>query len=114
MPKDWGEKWETCFIPKPHVAIMNKSLLAIIAVIVVGAGTVFAVSPYFTESTVDDGRDYGRQNDGRDYGRQNDGRDYGRQNDGRDYGRQNDGRDYGRQNDGRSCNVLCWNIHRCW
>ena len=54
MPKDWGEKWETCFIPKPHVAIMNKSLLAIIAVIVVGAASVFAISPYFTESTVDE------------------------------------------------------------
>ncbi len=33
---------------------MSKSLLAIIAVIVVGIGTVFAVSPYFTESTVDE------------------------------------------------------------
>jgi len=33
---------------------MSKSLLAIIAVIVVGAGTVFAVSPYFTESTIDE------------------------------------------------------------
>ena len=33
---------------------MNKSLLVIIAVIVVGAASVFAVSPYFTESTVDE------------------------------------------------------------
>jgi len=33
---------------------MSKSLLVIIAVIVVGIGTVFAVSPYFTESTVDE------------------------------------------------------------
>ncbi len=33
---------------------MNKSLLVIIAVIIVGAASVFAVSPYFTESTVDE------------------------------------------------------------
>ena len=33
---------------------MNKSLLVIIAVIVIGAASVFAVSPYFTESTVDE------------------------------------------------------------
>ena len=33
---------------------MNKSLLVIIAVIVVGVASVFAVSPYFTESTVDE------------------------------------------------------------
>ena len=33
---------------------MNKSLLAIIAVIVVGTVSVFAVSPYFTETTVDE------------------------------------------------------------
>ena len=33
---------------------MNKSLLVIIAVIVVVAISVFAVSPYFTETTVDE------------------------------------------------------------
>jgi len=33
---------------------MNKSLLVIIAVILVGAASIFAVSPYFTESTVDE------------------------------------------------------------
>ena len=42
------------FIPKPYDAIMNKSLLAIIAVIVVGAASVYAISPYFTESTIDE------------------------------------------------------------
>ncbi len=54
MPKDWGERWKTRYISKHHDAIMSKSLLAIIAVIVVGVGAVFAVSPYFTESTVDE------------------------------------------------------------
>jgi len=33
---------------------MNKSLLAIIAVIVVGAASVLAISPYFTESTINE------------------------------------------------------------
>ena len=33
---------------------MNKSLLAIIAAIVVGVASVLAISPYFTESTVDE------------------------------------------------------------
>ena len=33
---------------------MGKSLLAIIAVIVVGIGAVYAISPYFTESTIDE------------------------------------------------------------
>ena len=33
---------------------MNRSLLVIIPVIVVGAITVFALSPYFTESTIDE------------------------------------------------------------
>jgi len=54
MPKDWGEKWEMHFIPKPYDVIMNKSLLAIIAVIVIGAVSVYAISPYFTESTIDE------------------------------------------------------------
>ena len=43
-----------CFISKSDDVTMNKSLLIIIAVIVVGAASVFAVSPYFTESTVDE------------------------------------------------------------
>ncbi len=43
-----------CFISKSDDEAMNKSLLVIIAVIVVGAASVFAVSPYFTESTVDE------------------------------------------------------------
>ena len=43
-----------CFISKSDDTTMNKSLLAIIAVIVVGVASVFAVSPYFTESTVDE------------------------------------------------------------
>ena len=43
-----------CFISKSDDVTMNKSLLVIIAVIVVGAASVFAVSPYFTESTVDE------------------------------------------------------------
>jgi len=42
-----------CFISKLDDVTMNKSLLVII-VIVVGAASVFAVSPYFTESTVDE------------------------------------------------------------
>ena len=42
-----------CFISKSDDVTMNKSLLVII-VIVVGAASVFAVSPYFTESTVDE------------------------------------------------------------
>jgi len=33
---------------------MNKSLIAIVVVAIVGIGAVFAVSPYFTESTVDE------------------------------------------------------------
>jgi len=48
------EIWKICFISKSDDADMRKSLLAIIAVIVVGAASVFAVSPYFTESTVDE------------------------------------------------------------
>lgn len=33
---------------------MNKSLLVTIAVIVVGAATIYGISPYFTESTIDE------------------------------------------------------------
>ncbi len=46
--------WKIYFIPKPHDTIMKKSLLAIIAVIIVGAISAFALSPYFTESTIDE------------------------------------------------------------
>ena len=48
------EIWKIRFISKSDDVTMNKSLLVIIAVIVVGAASVFAVSPYFTESTVDE------------------------------------------------------------
>ncbi len=54
IAKNLDEIWKMCFIPKPYDESMNKSLLAIIAIIVIGAGAVFAVSPYFTESTVDE------------------------------------------------------------
>jgi len=47
------EIWKICFISKSDDGDMSKSLLVIIAVIV-GAASVFAVSPYFTESTVDE------------------------------------------------------------
>lgn len=33
---------------------MNKSILVIVATVVIGMGTVFAVYPYFTESTIDE------------------------------------------------------------
>ncbi len=54
MPKDWGLNWEIRYIPKLHHAIMSKSLIAIVVVAVVAIGAVFALSPYFTESTVDE------------------------------------------------------------
>ncbi len=54
MPKDWGLNWEIRYIAKHHHAIMSKSLIAIVAVAVVAIGAVFALSPYFTESTVDE------------------------------------------------------------
>ncbi len=43
-----------CFISKSDDVTMNKSLLVIIAVIVVGAASVLAISPYFTESTINE------------------------------------------------------------
>jgi hypothetical protein len=46
--------WKIYFILKPYDTIMKKSLLAIIAVIIVGAISAFALSPYFTESTIDE------------------------------------------------------------
>ena len=54
MPKDWGLNWEIRYIPKLHHAIMSKSLIAIVVVAVVAIGAIFAISPYFTESTVDE------------------------------------------------------------
>ncbi len=88
MPKDWGEKWKRHFIPKPQDVIMNKSLPAIIAVIVVGTTSVFAISPYFTESAVDEA------NTNRCYHSIKHGE---------------------RSHDGENnSNALCWNIHRCW
>ena len=54
MPKDWGEKWKIRFIPKHHDSIMNKPFLVIILAIVIGAVSTFALSPYFTESTIDE------------------------------------------------------------
>ena len=53
MPKDWGQKWKTCYIPKLHCSIMNKLVIAI-AIIIVGGVSTFALSPYFTESTIDE------------------------------------------------------------
>ena len=52
--KDWGENWKIFFIPIPQKSIMKKSLFAIIAILVVGTITVLALSPYFTESTIDE------------------------------------------------------------
>lgn len=54
MPKDWGLKWKTGYIPKLYGSIMNKLLVIAIAVIVVGRVSTFALSPYFTESTIDE------------------------------------------------------------
>ncbi|AFS83406.1 secreted protein [Candidatus Nitrosopumilus sediminis] len=33
---------------------MNKSMIAIIAIAIVGVTSAFAISPYFTESTIDE------------------------------------------------------------
>ena len=54
MPKDWGLKWKTCYIPKLHGSIMNNLLVIAIAVVIVGGVSTFALSPYFTESTIDE------------------------------------------------------------
>ena len=54
MPKDWGENWKTCYIPKPYRLIMNKALGIVIAVVIVGGISVYALSPYFTETTIDE------------------------------------------------------------
>jgi len=53
LKEDWGEKWKSCFMVKTNFIVMNKYLLALIA-IVVGLGGVYAISPYFTESSIDE------------------------------------------------------------
>ena len=54
MPRDWGLKWKRCFIPKFTVYVMNKAIIVIIAVVIVGGISAYALAPYFTESTVDE------------------------------------------------------------
>ena len=54
MPKDWGQNWKTRYIPKLHDSSMNKLLGIVIITIVVGITALLAVSPYFTESTIDE------------------------------------------------------------
>ncbi|MGH1520817.1 MAG: hypothetical protein ACRBB2_00325, partial [Nitrosopumilus sp.] len=54
MSKDWGENWVIRYIPKFHSAFMNKALLAIIPIVIIGIVAAYAVSPYFTESTIDE------------------------------------------------------------
>ncbi len=54
MPKDWGLNWKTRYIPKLHCSSMNKLLGIAIVITVVGVAALFALSPYFTESTIDE------------------------------------------------------------
>ena len=54
VPKDWGQNWKTPHIPKLHCSSMNKLLGIAIATMVVGIAALFALSPYFTESTIDE------------------------------------------------------------
>ena len=54
MPKDWGLKWKMGYIPKLHGSIMNKLLVIAIVVVIVGGVSTFALSTYFTESTIDE------------------------------------------------------------
>ena len=54
MPKDWGQNWKTHYIPKLHCSSMNKLLGIAIMIMVVGIASLFALSPYFTESTIDE------------------------------------------------------------
>ena len=54
MPKDWGQNWKTRYIPKLHCSNMNKLLGIAIITVVVGVAALFALSPYFTESTIDE------------------------------------------------------------
>ena len=54
MPRDWGLKWKICFIEIFRKISMKKSLPIIASVIVVGFVATFAISPYFTESEVNE------------------------------------------------------------
>ena len=54
MPKDWGLKWKRGFIANFVMFVMNKAVIAIIAVVIVGGISAYALAPYFTESTVDE------------------------------------------------------------
>ena len=54
MPRDWGLKWKIGFIEIINRITMKKSLPIIASVIVVGLIATFAISPYFTESEVDE------------------------------------------------------------
>ena len=54
MSKDWGLKWKRGFIANFVMFVMNKAVIAIIAVVIVGGISAYALAPYFTESTVDE------------------------------------------------------------
>ena len=54
MRKDWGENWVIRYIPKFNSIFMNKALLAIIPIVIIGIVAAYAVSPYFTESPIDE------------------------------------------------------------
>ena len=54
MPRDWGLKWKICFIEIISRISMKKSLPIIASVIIVGFIGAFAISPYFTESEVNE------------------------------------------------------------
>ena len=54
MPKDWGQKWKICFIENKSRFCMKKSLPIIASAVIVGFIATFAISPYFTESEVDE------------------------------------------------------------
>ena len=54
MPRDWGEKWKIPYIAKSIDFVMNKAVIAVIAVVIISGISVYALSPYFTESTVDE------------------------------------------------------------
>ena len=54
MPKDWGLKWKICFIENNTSFFMKKSLPIIAAAVIVGFIATFAISPYFTESQVNE------------------------------------------------------------
>jgi len=51
IKKDWGEKWKIFFISLEKFFSMKKSLLVIA---IIGIGVVYAISPYFTNTTVDE------------------------------------------------------------